>query len=71
MYKEKNKNNIFILEKKSKRRLWKMPNVTLINPGESPRLDFFFFNAVRSQKRFYMSKIKSCKPLEKMLVVGG
>lgn len=63
--------NIFTLGKQSKRRLWEMPSINLINPGESPRLGFFFLNAVRSQKSFYMSKIKSCKPIEKMLPVGS
>lgn len=35
--------NIFTLGKQSKRRLCKMPSITLINPGESPRLGFVFF----------------------------
>lgn len=35
--------NTFTLGKQSKRRLCKMPSVTLTNPGGSPRLDFFFF----------------------------
>jgi len=56
--------NIFTLEKQNKRRLCEMPSVTLISPGESPQLDFFI-KGLRSQKSYYMSKIKSCKRLRR------
>lgn len=39
-------------EKKSKRRFCKMPSVTLISSGESPRPDFLFLNGAGSQKSF-------------------